>query len=103
MLNQSVQGQFGDEEVISELQTDPVDGYDQIIVVDLPPLVTGERAASCQRRGPRKRFRDRICSCMCWGDQRSIDLHRLDELSDSVVTELTNYTRLSKKIFRRSR
>ena len=47
MLNQSVQGQFGDGEAIGKLQTDPINGLDQIIVVDLPPLVARKRAASC--------------------------------------------------------
>ena len=44
VLNQSVQGRFGDEEAIGELQTDPIDGFDQIVIVDLPPLVARKQA-----------------------------------------------------------
>ena len=40
-------GRFGDREAIGELQTNPIDGFDQIIIVDLPPLVARKRAASC--------------------------------------------------------
>ena len=47
MLNQSIQGRFGDGEAISELQVDPIDGFDQIVIVDLPPLVARKQAASC--------------------------------------------------------
>ena len=39
MLNESVQSRLGDGEAIGELQTDPIDGFDQIIIVDVPPLV----------------------------------------------------------------
>ena len=46
MLNQGVQSQFGDGEAIGELQTDPIDGFDQIVIVDLPPLVARKRTAS---------------------------------------------------------
>ena len=46
-LNHSVQSRFGDGEAIGELQTDPIDGFDQIVIVDVPPLVTRKRAASC--------------------------------------------------------
>ena len=46
-MNQSVQSRFSDGEAIDELQTDPIDGYDQIIIVDLPPLVARKWAASC--------------------------------------------------------
>ena len=35
----------------------------------------------------RKWFQDRIYSHRCWGDQRSIDLHRLNELSDSISVD----------------
>ena len=45
MLNQSVQSRFDDGEAIDELQTDPIDGFDQIVIVDLPPLVARKRAA----------------------------------------------------------
>ena len=46
-MNQSVQGRFGDREAIGELQTDLIDGFDQIIIADVPPLVTRKRASSC--------------------------------------------------------
>ena len=47
-MNESVQSQFGDGEAISELLTNLIDGCDQIIVVDLPPLVVRKRAANCR-------------------------------------------------------
>ena len=87
MLNQSGQSRFRDGKADGELLANLIDGCDQIVIVDLPPLVAGERAANCQRRRPRRRFRDQIYNCRCWGDRRSIDLHRLDELSDSVSVD----------------
>ena len=45
-LNESVQSRLGDGEAIDELQTDPIDGFDQIVVVNVPPLVTGKQIAS---------------------------------------------------------
>ena len=47
MLNQSGQSQFYDGEAIGELLADPIDGCDQIVVVDSPSLVAVEREASC--------------------------------------------------------
>ena len=47
MLNESVQSQFGDGEAIGELLANLIDGCDQIVVVDLPPQVVGERAVNC--------------------------------------------------------
>ena len=47
MLNQSGQSQFCDGEAIGELLANLIDGCDQIIVVDLPPLVAGKQAGSC--------------------------------------------------------
>ena len=38
-MNQSVQSRFGDGETIGELQTDPIDGLNQIVIIELPPLV----------------------------------------------------------------
>ena len=46
-MNESVQSQFGDGEAIDELVTDLIDGCDQIVAVDLPPLVATKQAASC--------------------------------------------------------
>ena len=43
-MNQSAQSRFGDGETIGELQTDPIDGFDQIVIIDLPPLVARKRA-----------------------------------------------------------
>ena len=37
---------LGDGEAISELQADPIDGLDQIVIVDMPPLVARKRATS---------------------------------------------------------
>ena len=45
MLNESVQSRLGDREAISELQTGPIDGFDQIVIVDLPRLVAKKWAA----------------------------------------------------------
>ena len=45
-LNESVQSRLGDGEAIDELQTDPIDGFDQIVIVDVPPLVARKWAAS---------------------------------------------------------
>ena len=45
-LNESVQSRLDDGEAIGELQTDPIDGFDRIIIADVPPLVTRKRAAS---------------------------------------------------------
>ena len=87
MLNQSGQSRFHDGEAIGELLANLIDGCDQIVIVNLPSLVAGERAANCRRKRPRRWFRDRICSRRCWGDRCSIDLHRLDELSDSVSVD----------------
>ena len=42
-MNQSVQSRFGDGETIGELQTDPIDGFDQIVVVD--PASSGSEEA----------------------------------------------------------
>ena len=47
MLNQSGQSQFYDGEAIGEILANLVDGCDQIVVVDLPPLVARKQAASC--------------------------------------------------------
>ena len=47
MLNESVQSRFGDGEAIVELLTNLIDGWDQIVVVDLPPLVARKRAVGC--------------------------------------------------------
>ena len=44
-MNESVQSRLGDGEAIGELQTDPIDGFDQIVIVDLPPLVARKREA----------------------------------------------------------
>ena len=87
MLNQSGQSRFRDGEAVGEFLANLTDGCDQIVAVDLPPRVAGERVVNCQRRRPPRRFRDRICSRWCWGDWRSIDLHRLDELSDSISVD----------------
>ena len=46
-LNKGVQSQFGDGEAISKLVTNLIDGCDQIIAVDLPPLVARKQAAGC--------------------------------------------------------
>ena len=48
MLNQTVQSQFYNGEAIGELLTNLIDGRNQIIVVDLPPLVARKRAVSCR-------------------------------------------------------
>ena len=48
MLNQSGQSRFYDGEAIGELMANLIDGCDQIIVVDLPPWVAGERATNCR-------------------------------------------------------
>ena len=45
-MNKTIQSQLSDGEAISELQTDPIDGFDQIIIVDVPPLVARKWAAS---------------------------------------------------------
>ena len=87
MLNQSVQCRFGDGETISKLQSDPIDGFDQIVVVDRPPLVARKRMASCCRKRPLNRLRDWICSCRCRGGRRKTDLLRLEELSDSISVD----------------
>ena len=47
MLSQSGQSRFRDGEAVGELLANLIDGCDQIIVVDLPPLVAGEWAANC--------------------------------------------------------
>ena len=46
MLNESVQSRLGDGEAIGKLQTDPIDGFNQIVIVDVPPLVTRKRTLS---------------------------------------------------------
>ena len=43
-LDQSVQSRFDDGEAIDELLTNLIDSCDQIVVVDLPPLVVRKRA-----------------------------------------------------------
>ena len=48
MLDQSGQSRLCDGEAIGELLANLIDGCDQIIVVDLPPLVAGEREVNCQ-------------------------------------------------------
>ena len=48
MLNQSGQSRFHDGEAVGELLANLIDGCDQIVVVDLPPLVAGERAVNCR-------------------------------------------------------
>ena len=48
MLNQSGQSQFRDGKAIGELLAILIDGCDQIIIVDLPPLVAGEQVANCR-------------------------------------------------------
>ena len=47
MLNQSGQSRFHDGKAVGELLANLIDGCDQIVIVDLPPLVVGERAANC--------------------------------------------------------
>ena len=89
MLNQSGQSQFYDREAIGELLANLINRCDQIIIVDLPPWVAGERAVNCQQKRPQRWFLDWICSHRCWGDRRNIDLHQLDELSDSISVDDT--------------
>ena len=38
-MNETVQSRLSNGEAIGVLQTDPIDGFDQIIIVDVPPLV----------------------------------------------------------------
>ena len=47
-LNESVQSRFSDGEAIGKLQTNLIDGCDQIIIFYLPPLVARKQAASCR-------------------------------------------------------
>ena len=47
MLDQSGQSRFCDGEAIGELLANLIDGRDQIVIVDLPPLVARKRAVSC--------------------------------------------------------
>jgi len=47
-LGQSGQLRFCDGEAIGELLANLIVGRDQIIVVDLPPLVAGEREVNCR-------------------------------------------------------
>ena len=46
MLDQSGQSRF--YKAIGELLANLIDGYDQIVVADLPPLVAGEWAVNCR-------------------------------------------------------
>ena len=46
MLNKGVQGRLSNGEIIGEFQADPIDRLDQIIIVDMPPLVARKRAVS---------------------------------------------------------
>jgi hypothetical protein len=46
-LNKGVQSRFSDGEAIGELVTNLIDGCDQIVVVDLPPLVARKQAVGC--------------------------------------------------------
>ena len=39
---------FYDGEAISELLANLIDGCDQIVIVDLPPLVARKQAVSCR-------------------------------------------------------
>ena len=84
MLNHSVQSRFGNGDSIGELQSNPIDGFDQSIVVDRPPLVARKRTASCCQKGPWNLLQDRICSYRYRGGWHRTDLHWLKELSDSV-------------------
>ena len=45
--NEGVQSRFGDGEAIDELVTDLIDGCDQIVAVDLPPLVARKQVVGC--------------------------------------------------------
>ena len=36
---------FGDGEAIDKLQTDLIDGFDQIVIIDLPPLIARKQVA----------------------------------------------------------
>ena len=44
MLNKGVQSRLSNGEAIGEFQADLIDRFDQIVVVDMPPLVAGKRA-----------------------------------------------------------
>ena len=46
MLNKGVQSRLSNGEAIGEFQADPIDRFDQIVIVDMPPLVARKRAAS---------------------------------------------------------
>ena len=46
-LSKGVQSRFGDGEAISELVTNLIDGCDQIIAIDLLPLVARKQVAGC--------------------------------------------------------
>ena len=46
MLNKGVQSRLSNGEAIGEFQADLVDRLDQIIIVDMPPLVARKQAAS---------------------------------------------------------
>ena len=46
VLNKGVQSRLGNGEAIGEFQADPIDRLDQIVIVDMPPLVARKRAAS---------------------------------------------------------
>ena len=43
MLNKGVQSRLGNGEAISEFRADPIDRLDQIVIVDMPPLVARKR------------------------------------------------------------
>ena len=45
MLKKGVQSRLSNGEAIGEFQVDPIDRFDQIVVVDMPPLVARKREA----------------------------------------------------------
>jgi len=45
VLNKGVQSQLSNGEAIGEFQADLIDRFDQIVVVDMPPLVARQQAA----------------------------------------------------------
>ena len=46
-MNETIQSRLDDGEAIDELQTDPTDGLDKIVIVDLPPLVVRKWTVDC--------------------------------------------------------
>ena len=44
MLNKGVQSRLSNGEAIGEFQADLIDRFDQIVIVDMPPLVARKRA-----------------------------------------------------------